>query len=80
MSVKQTVARPVRTAVQGSAAFAVTEFLDSFGIVSMDERQYGAMAVILTIVFSWAQALGENFLGKGLLRKVPGEHVEVVEE
>jgi hypothetical protein len=79
MSVSQSVARPVRTTVQGGAAFAVTEFIDAFGIVQMDERQYGACAVILTIVFSWAQTLIENGLGKGFLRRVPGTKVDVID-
>lgn len=80
MSTSQAVARPVRTAVQGGLGFAVTEFIDAFGIYDMDERQYGACAVILTVVFSGAQTLVENLWGKGFLRQVPGPDVEVVEE
>lgn len=62
------VNRPVRTAAQSTVAFAVVEFTDSFNIISMDERQYGAAVVILTIVFSWVQVLVENKLNIGFLR------------
>lgn len=64
-----TTARPARTAVQGTVAFALTEILDSFGLVEMNERQYGAVLLLLTIILSWAQTLAERALGKGLLRK-----------
>jgi hypothetical protein len=68
MNTPAVVARPARTAVQGSAAFAVTELLDSFSILPMDERQYGAVLLILTIVFGAIQIAVENHIGKGLLR------------
>lgn len=63
------VNRPVRTAAQSTVAFAVVEFTDSFDIIGMDERQYGAAVVILTIVFSWAQVLIENWFNIGVLRE-----------
>lgn len=79
MSTSQVVARPVRTAVQSGAAFAVVEFIDAFGIYDMDERQYGAAIAILVPVLAYVQTLAENLLGKGFLRTVPGPDVDVVE-
>ncbi|NUO57299.1 MAG: hypothetical protein HOV78_11585 [Hamadaea sp.] len=69
--VSQAVTRPARTAVQGGLAFAITELLDSFGILPMDERQYAAVLLILTIVLGAVQAAVENRIGKGFLRPVP---------
>ena len=69
--VSQAVTRPARTAVQGGVAFGVTELLDSFNILPMDDRQYGAVLLLLTIVLGAAQAAVENYLGHGFLRRVP---------
>lgn len=69
--VTQTVSRPTRTAVQGGIAFAITELLDSFNILPMDERQYAALLLLLTIVLGAVQVAAENRLGKGFLRAVP---------
>ena len=63
-----TLSRPIRTAVQGGASYAIVEFINAFGIYNMDERQYAISVVVLTPVLSWLQVLGENFLVKGFLR------------
>ncbi len=77
-TVSTTVANPIRTGVQGGVAWGVTEFLDAFEIVNMDERQYGVTLVLLTIVFSWLQNLVENYFGVGFLRKMPQADAPVV--
>lgn len=64
---KASVGRPVRTAVQGTVAYALVEFVDAFAF-DMSERQYGAAVVLLTLVLSWVQVLVEDFTGKALLR------------
>lgn len=61
------VNRPVRTAAQGSVAFALVEFVDAF-FYDMSERQYGALVAMLVIVFSWLQVLLENQFNVGVLR------------
>lgn len=63
------LSRPVRTAVQATPAFAVTEFVDAF-LLDMSDRQYGALVVLLTLVLGWAQVAVENRIGRGLLRSV----------
>lgn len=68
MSTPATITRPVRTGIQGGAAYAVVEGINAFHIMNMDERQYAISVVLLTAVFAWLQVIVENFLGKGLLR------------
>lgn len=79
VTVSTTVANPIRTGVQGGLAWAVTEGLDAFHVIPMDERQYGVSIVILGIAFSFIQNVTENYLGKGFLRKVPEADVPVVD-
>lgn len=69
-TVSETVARPLRTAPQGGLAWAITEGIDAF-IVDMNDRQYGILVVLLTIVVSFIQAVVENGIGKALLRTLP---------
>jgi hypothetical protein len=78
-TVSTSVANPIRTGVQGGLAWGVTEFLDAFEIIAMDERQYGVTLVLLTIAFSALQNVGENFLGKGFLRNVPEPEQKVID-
>ncbi len=78
-TISTTVANPVRTGLQGGAAWGVTEFLDAFEIVAMDERQYGVTLVLLTMVFSALQNGIENYFGVGFLRKVPQADAPVVD-
>ena len=61
------VTRPVRTGAQVSVAWLVTEGIDSF-FFNFDDRQYGVVLGLLTVVFSWVQVVAENYFGKGLLR------------
>lgn len=79
-TVSTTLANPVRTGVQGGLAWGVTEFLDAFNIVEMDDRQYGVSLLLLTIVFSFVQNLGENYLGVAFLRRVPEPKQPVVDK
>jgi hypothetical protein len=78
-TVSTSVANPIRTGVQGGLAWGVTEFLDAYEIIAMDERQYGVTLVLLTIAFSALQNVAENFLGKGFLRNVPEPEQKVID-
>lgn len=69
-TVSEVLARPLRTAPQGGAAWAVTEGVDAF-IWNMDDRQYGILVVLLTMLFSFVQAAIENGIGKAFLRTLP---------
>ena len=68
-TVSQALARPLRTGPQGGLAWAVTEGFDAF-IVDMNDRQYGILVVLLTMLFSFLQASLENGLGKAFLRRL----------
>lgn len=78
-TVSTSVANPIRTGLQGGGAWVVTELLDSFEVLPMDERQYGAMLVALSILFSFLQNVTENYFGKAFLREVPEADVPVVD-
>lgn len=78
--VSEALARPARTVVQGTPAWIITELLDSYGWVPMDERQYGATVLALTVIIGWAQTLVENRLGKALFRQVPPTTAPVVDD
>lgn len=77
-TVSTAIAAPIRTVVQGTPAWAITEFLDSFGIVHMDERQFGVTVLLLTAVIAALQNLVENAQGRGFLRRVPPTDTPVV--
>lgn len=68
--VSEALARPTRTLVQAAPAGALTEFTDVF-IYDMNDRQYAALVVVLTLLFGWGQVLVENAKGVGFLRRVP---------
>lgn len=69
--VSEAIARPARTAIQAVPAGAITEFVDAF-LYDMTDRQYGALVVLLTLLFGWGQAAFENYRGAGLwFREVP---------
>ena len=68
---KANIRPPTRTAMQGGLAFGITELLDSFAIVPMDERQYGAVLLMLTIALSFSQKVVEDRLGKSFPRLDP---------
>lgn len=71
------VARPARTAGQGGLGFAVMAVIQSFH--HFTPEQYGALLLLFTIVFGWAQVLIENRLGKGILREVPPKTEPIVD-
>lgn len=77
-SVSEVLARPVRTAVQGTPAWIITEMVDAF-LVDLTDRQYGILVLFLTMVFSFVQTAIENKTGKGLLRNVPPTEAPVVD-
>jgi len=75
------ITNPVRTGVQGGLAWGITEILDSFDILAMDERQYAAVLLILTMLVGVIQNAVENAKGVGFLRYVPQpEPTEVFED
>jgi hypothetical protein len=77
--VKEKLARPVRTAAQGGAAWTLVEFIDAF-LFDMDERQYGALVAILTIGLSFVQTAIEDSVGSAILRTVEPKEVPVMDE
>lgn len=77
--VSETVARPVRTAVQMAPAGVLTEFTDAF-IHDLSNQQYGALFGLLTLLFGWGQVLWENYSGRALLRSVPPTAQPVVDD
>lgn len=76
--VPESIARPGRTASQGTLAFALVEVVDSFG-GDFTTRQYGALLLLLTIVIGFVQIVVENRLGGAILRRVPPTTVPAVD-
>lgn len=74
-----TIANPIRTGVQGGVAWGITEILDSFAILPMDERQYAAVLLVLTMVVGAIQNGLENWKGVAFLRKVPQPEAPVLD-
>lgn len=72
------LARPARTAGQGGLGFAVMAVIQSFH--PFTPEQYGALTLLLTIVFGWVQVVVENRLGKAVLRDVPSRTAPLVDE
>jgi len=77
--VSEALARPARTAMQGSAGWVETEFIDAF-IHHLNEQQYGILVVVLTVISGWIQVAVENYLGKAVLRRMPAQSVPVADE
>lgn len=77
-TVSETVARPVRSAVQMAPAAVITEIVDVF-FYDLDDRGYAAVFAGLTLLFSYAQTALENYRGKGFLRRVPPTDTPVVD-
>ncbi len=77
--VSDTFARPIRTAPQGGLAWVLTEFADAF-FYNFDDRQYGILVVLLTILVSFIQTTVENGIGKAFLRSIPPAIVPVVDD
>lgn len=72
------IANPIRTGVQIVPAAAITEFIDAF-FVNMNDRQYAALMVLLTLVISVCQNVYENYKGVGFLRNVPPRTTPVLD-
>lgn len=60
-------ARTVRTAMQASPAFAIVEGIDAW-VYDMNDRQYGAAIILLTMLFSFLQTTYEDYKGRAILR------------
>lgn len=78
-NISTTIANPVRTGVQGGVAWGLTEILDSFAILPMDERQYVAVLLLLTVIVSAVQNGIENWKGVGFLRRVPQPDAPIID-
>lgn len=78
-TVSEVVARPVRTAGQGSLGWIVTELIDAF-FVDLSEQQYGVLVLALTVVFGFIHVAVENGLRKAILRTIPPLEAEVVSD
>lgn len=74
MAVKETIARPARTLMQGGPALVIVELIDAF-TYDMADRQYGVLVAALTLLFSWVQAAVEDYKGKAVLRDITTENV-----
>lgn len=71
-TVSEAVARPARTAIQSTPAFALIELLEAFEVYDFTDRQYGVTLMVLTAIVSFIQNKIENNRGKGFfLRSVP---------
>ena len=79
MAVSESIARPVRTALQLGAATTITELVDAF-LTDLDAKQYGALVAGLTLVLSCVQAAVENSTGKAVLRSIPPREVPVADD
>lgn len=75
--VSEALARPVRTGLQGTPAWIITEGIDAW-FYDMNDRQYGITVLFLTMAFGYVQAIVENYLGKGLLRNMTPTGTPVV--
>lgn len=76
--VSEALARPVRTGLQGTPAWVITEGIDAW-VYDMNDRQYGVLVLLLTMLVGWMQTAYENHVGKGLLRQVPPTEAPVVD-
>ena len=79
MAVSESIARPVRTALQLGAATTITECVDAF-LTDLTTQQYGALVAGLTLVLSCVQAALENSTGKAVLRQIPPREVPVADD
>ncbi len=72
--ITEKVARPGRTLMQASPAFAVTEGIDAW-VYDMNDRQYGVTIILLTMLFSFIQTAYEDYKGRAVLRNVTPQGV-----
>jgi hypothetical protein len=76
--VSESVARPVRTAVQSGPGWIIIETIEAYELYDFTDRQYAITLLLLTMLFSFLQNAYENHRGKGLfLRNVPPVEVPV---
>jgi hypothetical protein len=75
---KPATARGTRTAVQGGAGYAVAELVDTF--IDLNDTQLAALAVVLTIAFSWIQTTLEDWRGVAFLRDIPEPDAPVADQ
>lgn len=75
--VSEAVARPVRTAVQATPAWIMTEAIDSF-VYDMNDRQYGVLVLLITMLIGFIQTLIESKIGKAFLRRASVTEVPAV--
>ena len=78
MAVSESIARPVRTAVQMGLSAAIVQAVDA--TVDLTGEQVTAYTLLGTIVLSCVQAAVENRTGKALLRSIPPRDVPVADE
>lgn len=76
--VSESVARPTRTAIQGTPAYLITLLIDTF--YNLTDYQFGLVALILTGLVCFIQTEIENHTGKGILRSVPPTQSPVVDQ
>lgn len=69
-TVNQAVARPLRTAGQGTVAEITIQMIEAFW-VDLNEAQHVALLGALTIAYGILQVLIENKSGKAILRHIP---------
>ncbi len=67
--ITEKAARPARTLMQASPAFATTEGIDAW-LYDMNDRQYGVTIILLTMLFSFFQTAYEDYKGRAVLRNV----------
>lgn len=78
-TVSWAVAGPTRTLIQAGPSYAIVEGIDAF-LYNMNDRQYAALVVLLTMLLGFVQASVENGIGKAILRRVPPTEVPVVDD
>jgi hypothetical protein len=76
--IPEPVARPARTALQGTPAWLLASWYDAFHPMTKD--QFFLTAAVLTLAIGALQTLIENYLGAGLLRQVPPTSAPVVDD
>lgn len=76
--VSEALARPIRTGMQATPAWVITEGIDAL-VWDMTDRQFGAVMGILTLVIGWVQVTVENAKGKAILRAVPPKQAPVID-
>lgn len=76
-TVNQAVARPLRTAGQGTVAEITIQVIEAF-FYDLNEAQHVALLGALTIAYGVIQVLIENKTGKAVLRYIPPTDAPVI--